>query len=139
MANMLYTSFKTNLLNATHADAIDFTNDTIKAALVDEGTYTRSAAHQYLSSVSAGIVGTAATLTSKTTTGGVFDAADTTFTAVSGASCESILIYKDTGNPAPSPLIALIDTVTSGLPITPNGGSIIIAWDNGGNGVLKVG
>ena len=139
MANMLYTSFKTNLLNATHADAIDFTNDTIRAALVDEGTYTRSAAHQYLSSVSAGIVGTAATLTSKTTTGGVFDAADTTFTAVSGASCESILIYKDTGNPATSPLIALIDTVTSGLPMTPNGGSIIVAWDNGGNGVLKVG
>lgn len=139
MANLLYTSFKTNLLNATHADAIDFTNDTIKAALVDEGTYTRSAAHQYLSSVSAGIVGTAQTLASKTTTGGVFDAADVTFLSVSGASCESILIYKDTGSAATSPLIALIDTVTSGLPITPNGSSIVIAWDNGGDGILKVG
>lgn len=139
MANLLYTSFKTNLLNATATDAIDFTNNTIKAALVDEGVYTRSAAHTYYSDVSAGVVGTPQTLTSKTTTGGVFDAADATFTTVSGASCESILIYKDTGNPATSPLIALIDTVTSGLPITPNGGSIIVAWDNGGNGVLKVG
>ena len=32
-----------------------------------------------------------------------------------------IVIYKDTGTEATSPLLAMIDTAT-GLPITPNGG-----------------
>ena len=63
------------------------------------------------------------TLTAKATTGGAADAADCTFTAVSGATINAIVICKDTGTEATSPLIAYIDTAT-GLPITPNGGDI---------------
>ena len=48
-----------------------------------------------------------------------------------------IIIYKDTGTEATSPLIAMIDTAT-GLPITPNGGDIIVTWDNGVNKIFKV-
>lgn len=60
-----------------------------------------------------------------------------TFTSVSGASIEAIIIYKDTGTESTSPLIAFIDTAT-GLPITPNGGDIIVTWDNGTNKIFKV-
>lgn len=78
MANVIYTTFKENLLSQN--PSIDFDADTIKAALVSS-TYTPSAAHQYYSSVS-GVVGTPGTLANKSTTGGAFDADDLTFTAV---------------------------------------------------------
>jgi len=54
------------------------------------------------------LVGTKQTLTSKTFTAGVFDAADVTFTAVTGASVEAIIIFKDTGTNSTSNVIALI-------------------------------
>ena len=68
---------------------------------------------------------------------GVADAADTTFTSVSGDTVEAIVLYKDTGDAATSPLIAYIDTAT-GLPLTPNGGDVTITWDNGANKIFKL-
>lgn len=127
MANALYPIGKKAILDAD----IDLLSDTIKVALVDTGTYTYSAAHDFYNDVS-GVVGTPGTLASKTTTGGVFDAADLTFTAVSGSSVEALIIYKDTGNTATSNLIAYIDTAASGLPVTPNGGDITITWNASG-------
>lgn len=135
MANTLYDYARQRFLEAQ----INWMSDTIKVILVDTGSYTpNTASHQYLSDVSgsARIAGPV-TLTSKATTGGAADAADCTFTAVSGASIEAIVIYKDTGAENTSPLIAYIDTAT-GLPITPNGGDIIVTWDNGTNKIFKV-
>lgn len=104
---------------------------TVKAVLVDTGTYTYSSAHDFLNDVT-GTVGTAQTLGSKTFTNGTFDAADTTFTTVSGNSVEAIIIYIDTGVSSTSYLVAYLDTGFTGLPVTPNGGSIIVTWDAGG-------
>lgn len=126
MANVLYPIGKKALLDAD----IDLLVDTIKVALVDTGTYTYNAAHDFYNDVS-GVVGTPATLASKTTTSGTFDAADTTFSAVSGSTVEALIIYKDTGTPSTSPLIAYIDTGTN-LPVTPNGGDITISWNASG-------
>lgn len=53
-------------------------------------------------------VGSDQTLTSKTITAGVADAADLTFTSVSGASVEALILYKDTGTPSTSRVLALI-------------------------------
>jgi hypothetical protein len=78
----------------------------------------------------AGIVARSGALASKTTTLGVFDAADITLTAVTGDPCEVVIVYKDTGADATSNLIAVFGTGT-GLPVTPNGGDITIQWDNG--------
>lgn len=128
MANVLYNKAKESFISQN--PSIDLDTDTIKVALVDTGTYTFSAAHQYYSSVT-GVVGTPVTLTSKTITNGVFDAADVTFTAVTGASVEALVVYKDTGSAATSPLIAFIDTGTN-LPVTPNGGDITIQWNASG-------
>lgn len=135
MANTLYDFARQRFLEAQ----INWMTDTIKVLLVDTGAYTpQTSVHQYLSDIptSARIAGPV-TLTSKATTGGAADAADVTFTAVSGASIESIIIYADTGTESTSPLIAYIDTAT-GLPITPNGGDIIVTWDNGTNKIFKV-
>lgn len=130
MASALYPIGKKAILDGD----IDFLADTIKVALVDTGTYTYSAAHDFYNDVS-GVVGTPGTLASKTTTGGTFDAADLTFTAVSGSSVEALIVYKDTGSAATSPLIAYIDTGT-GLPVTPNGGDITITWS--GSGIFSI-
>lgn len=105
-------------------------------ALVDTGTYTYSSAHDFYNDVS-GVVGTPQTLGSKTTTSGVADAADVTFTAVSGNTVEALIIYKDTGVSSTSPLIAYIDSAT-GLAATPNGGDITVTWDSGSNKIFKL-
>lgn len=127
MANTLFDFARQRFLEAQ----INWMVDTIKVILVDTGAYTpQTAVHQYLSDISqsARIAGPV-TLTSKTTTGGAADAADVTFTSVTGPSIEAIVIYSDTGTESTSPLIAWIDTAT-GLPITPNGGDIIVTWDS---------
>ncbi len=126
MANTLYDFCRQRFLEAQ----INWMTDTIKVILVDTGAYTpQTAVHQYLSDIptSARIAGPV-TLTAKATTGGAADAADCTFTSVTGPSIEAIVIYADTGTESTSPLIAFIDTAT-GLPITPNGGDIIVTWD----------
>lgn len=142
MANALYNSYKESLLSQSPVTDLD--TDTIKACLVQSAGYTFSAADQFLSS-GAGTVGNARptttdqTLASKTVTAGVFDAADISFPAVTGTSCNAVVLYKDTGSPATSPLIAYIDTAASGLPVVPNGGAIAVAWDNGTNRIFKIG
>lgn len=135
MANTLYDYARQRFLEAQ----INWMTDTIKVLLVSTGAYTpQTSVHQYLADIpiSARIAGPV-TLTSKTTTGGAADAADVTFTSVTGQSIQAIVIFRDTGTEATSPLIAYIDTAT-GLPITPNGGDIIVTWDNGTNKIFKV-
>lgn len=158
----------------------------------------------------AGIVGTKVALASLTEVAGVLDAADVTFTSVSGATVEAIVIFRDSGTNSSSRLVGLITgrhivtcnttaavsatsipveplaagiasgqvlafsngasatlsalanagdralTVSalaaqitagsralanasgSGLPVTPNGGNIVITWDNGANRIFKL-
>jgi hypothetical protein len=134
MANVLYTPAKTALLSA----AFNLSSDTIKAILVDSATYTFSAAHQFLSDVPAQSIISTATLASKTVTGGVFDAADIVFTSVAaGAALEYVILYKDTGVAGTSALLCFIDTAT-GLPVTPTGSNINVAWSNGSNKIFAL-
>ena len=135
MANTLFSNARQMFLEAQ----INWLTDTIKCILVDAGSYTVQVdTHKVLSDISSSArIAGPVTLTAKTTVGGAADAADCTFTSVSGASIEAIVIYKDTGTESTSPLIAWIDTAT-GLPITPNGGDIIVTWDNGTNRIFRV-
>lgn len=152
------------------------------------------------------LVGSLTAIGSPTVVDGVADGTDVTFTSVSGASVEAIIIVADTGTPTTARVIGLITgyhqlkcaktttgtsipvdpllagipngtvlkwssgesstltaganagdralTVTSttvtveatvsapatgsGLPVTPNGGNIIVAWDNGANKIFKL-
>lgn len=130
MANALYPLWKEQLLQFTTNN--NLSAGTVKVALIDTGTYTYSAAHQFYSSATAAAIGTPQTIGSKTFTNGVFDGADVTFTAVTGNSVEALIIYVDTGVAGTSPLVAYIDTSVTGLPVTPNGGNIAITWNASG-------
>lgn len=153
-----------------------------------------------------GLIGAKVNLTSPTVVNGVADAADTTFTSVSGNSVEAVAIFRDTGTASTSRMVCIITgkqivtcnttttgtsipveplkyaipnstvlafstnqsatltalanagdraiTVTSttvnagaralapitasGLPVTPNGGNIVVAYDNGVNKIFKL-
>lgn len=128
MANAIYPKAKEKFLDAL----IDMPTDTIKIALIDTALYTYNSTNEFWSSASVAEIGTAVTLGSKTITNGVFDAADVTFTSVIGASVEALIIYKDTGNAATSPLIMYIDVAASGLPVTPNGNNIDVQFNASG-------
>jgi hypothetical protein len=128
LANAVFPKWKEAISQASSNSAL---TGTVKVALVDTGTYTYSAAHEFLSSLS-GRVGTDQTIGSKTYTNGVFDGADVTFSAVSGASVEALVIYIDTGVAGTSRLVAYIDTGVTGLPVTPNGGDISVTFNASG-------
>jgi len=131
----MYPTFKELLIGT---GGVNLDTDTIKVALVDTGTYTYSAAHDFYNDVSAGVVGTPQTIANTTIASGVFDGDNVTFTSVTGNSVEALVIYKDTGNAATSNLIMYIDTGVTGLPVTPNGGNITITWDNGANKIFAL-
>lgn len=138
MANAIYDLFKQELMKGTANNLLNSAEGAtgVYAALVDTGTYTFSQSHQFYSSLS-GVVGTDQEITAKTQAAGVFDGNDVTFTAVTGASVEAIVLYrKNAGANTTWPLIAYIDTSVTGLPVTPNGGNITITWN--ASGIFKL-
>jgi hypothetical protein len=125
---------------------VAWTTPTIKVALVRG--YTFSAAHKFVSDITGAggtLVSTSAALGSKTITSGVADAADLTFSAVAvGAACPALVIFQSSAVTGGSDVaasaqrvIGYIDNAT-GLPITPNGGDITLAFDNGANKIFKL-
>ena len=129
MPNAIYPLSKQALLDG---DAnIDLNDLSVRVALVDTGTYTYSATHQFLTSLT-GVVGTAQLIGNTTVTNGVFDGDNVTYTAVTGNSVEALVIYIDTGTAGTSRLVAFIDTGVTGLPVTPNGGDITVTWNASG-------
>ena len=135
MANTLYSSGREKFARGN----LDWVNAPIKAILVDTGTYTPNFTTDDnrnkipLGAIIAGPVG----LTDKSANGGACDANDIRFEKVSGVSIEGIVLYHDTGDAMTDTLIAYIDTAT-GLPITPNGGDIIVNWDDGANKIFRL-
>jgi len=110
MANTVYPKGKKAILDGD----VDFLTDTMKIVLIDV-TYTYSTAHDFLDDIAAGDrVATSSALASKTTTDGAFDAADVTFTALTGNTVTSWVLFKDTGTASTSQLIAYFDTVSGG-------------------------
>ena len=135
MANALYDSGREGFLDGS----IDWDTDNINCHLVDEADDTIDLGSDSVWSDRAGAANVAESgnFSSKTVTAGVADAADVTFSSVTGDECESIDIKQDTGSDATSRLIANIDTAT-GLPVTPNGGDITVTWDSGANKIFKL-
>lgn len=135
MANAVYSKCKEKMLQA----GINLMTGDVKAILVDALNYTVNlATHDYLDDIPlVARTATSPVLENKTIAFGVFDADNVTFALVSGNESEAIVLYVDTGVEEESPLVAYIDTAT-GLPITPNGGDIVIEWDDGANKIFKL-
>lgn len=127
MANYLYAKGKEKMLSG----GINFATDTIKAAIVSSAYAANAATHEFVADLGANRLGADQTLGTKSIAGGAFDAADCTWTAVAaGSTAKAVVLYKDTGDGATSPLLAHIDLIT-GWPLSTNGGDITVQWDNG--------
>lgn len=114
---------------------IDLLADTIKVMLIDTGTSGADyqATDDFMADIAeAGRIGASAALDNKTTTGGVFNADDATWAAVTGATCEAAIIYVDTADAATDILLCWMDTFDSGFPFTPNGGGFTLTWNASG-------
>ena len=135
MASGLYDAGRQGFL----AGDIDWDAHNIKVTLIDAADYVANlATDDFYNDVTAGgRVATSGNLASKTTTAGVADAADITYSAVTGDPSEALVVWRDTTVESTSQLIAYIDTGT-GLPVTPNGGDITVSWDNGANRIFKL-
>jgi hypothetical protein len=135
MANALYDAGREGFLGGD----IDWDAHTIKVTLTDAADYTKNlATHDFYDDVPAGArVAESGALTGKTKTAGVADAADVTWSLVSGDESEEIIGWRDTGDPETSNLIFNIDTAT-GLAVTPSGGDIQVVWDSGANKIFRL-
>jgi len=130
MANALYPTFKEALLNKEH----DLNTDVIMASLLDTADETYAATdNTYVAGTngSADAAKIAVTsLTSPTIALGVFDTANFTWSAVTGAVSEAILLWNNTHTS--DAVIAWYDTGVTGLPVTPNGGDINVTVNGSG-------
>lgn len=132
MANGLFYSYRNLVLGA----GLNLSSLTIKLMFVDHADFTpdpTNTAHDFIADVTAAgrvpAIASCPALASKTlgtVAVGVFDAADPTFTALSGDVVESLIAFEDSGVEATSDLLAFWDTAT-GLPLTPNGGDVVVA------------
>ena len=136
MANAIYPKWKSALIQGSADSDLDGTGSTgVWAALYDVGAGgAYDAADEFYSDLSAGIVGTPVEIgATKSYTSGIFDGADVTWTSVSGAVSEAIVIYRKNGGADTTwRLVAYLDTNVTGLPVTPNGGNITVTWNASG-------
>lgn len=143
MANLLYNTgrigFLTNVVVGDHDDPIDWVEDEIHAALVDN-TYvsTASETNTNFGDVLANVVATEELTGRAVSSTGQAVANNTTFSAVSGSDVYGVVVYKVEGaDEADWPLIGFFDTGV-GLPISPNGGDITVLWNGGGGEVFRI-
>ena len=128
MASSQYTKSLEKIIEGT----IDLLADNLKLIMVDTAGYTVNLdTDEFLSSIPlVDRVATSGNLSGKTVTIDtttnpdqvMFDAADGTFTAVTGDPTEAVVLIKDTGDAATSPLIAYYDGASVAL--TPNGNDV---------------
>lgn len=139
MANALFDVYRNNILGHNDFANVQLDADTLKPMFVDIADDTPAVTDQdiadILSAARVPAIASCPTLGTKTigtVAVGVFDAADAVFTALTGDQVERLIIFKDTGSEATSILIALYDTFTSGMPLTPNGGDVTVQWNASG-------
>lgn len=132
MASTCYAKAKEAWLDNT----LDLNDGDIRMLFIDAADYTPNfTTDDFLDDVPSGArIGTATALANTTVTLGVFDADDTNMTAVTGDQFEGILLYLHTGTDSTSKLVCLIDVTAT----TPNGGDILVQWDNGTNKIFKI-
>lgn len=134
----IYNNFKEILMEG----AIDLVNDAIKVALVTGYTIDVDA-HEHWDDVAAneesgtGYTAGGETLANPTVTQddtddeGVFDADDVTWSGLDVGTPSHAIIYKDSGTPATSPLIAAVE-----LGVASNGQDYTIQW--GAEGIINL-
>jgi hypothetical protein len=138
MASYVPNAFKGRLMGDTAqiGTAVNLASDTVKAMFLTASHTPDADAEVFIDDVSAneisasgsysagGITLTKSSSTDDTDDEGVFDATDISATTFTGA-VRYIAIYKDTGTPGTSPIIAVIDL---GATYTATNGTLSIPW-----------
>lgn len=140
MANSLFLAYKQESLGDAAGPGhgpVDLEADTIKATLIDSADDTIDVnTDQDIADILAAARVATGTLASKTVVASsntlTFDAADLTLSAVTGDQAEQLILWKDTTVETTSLLVVFFDTFTSGMPVTPNGGDIVLQWNASG-------
>ena len=124
MTDQLYPQGKNHLLGKSAQ--INVLTDTLKVMFY-AGTY--SGTHEYVSDLTgASIVARSGALSGQVLSSGTFDANDITLVSVSGSAFSGVIMYKDSGADASSPLTAWWDVTT----FTPTGGSVTVVFNASG-------
>ena len=135
MANAIYPKFKEYALSSViGGTAAAIPAGDFRWILVDLADYAYAATHTFLSDVPAigRVAVTAANMGTRTYTNGIQDGADISFATVTGDPSEALIGYLHTGTETTSRLVVFLDTGVSGLPVTPDGTTINVAWNASG-------
>lgn len=125
MANSLYNQYLEDLLNGVY----DTVTANIGAALLNNSASFNNA-NTHLSDVNSNQIGSVVDLTGVTLTTTTISANSVTFTGISASlTVKAVVIFRDTGTPSTSQLIAWFDTGT-GFPLTTDGSDITVNWNN---------
>lgn len=136
MSNGLYSKGREKFLCAQ----INWLTDDIKAALVDAADYTVNlTTHEFLSDIP--LIGRTAisnSLADKTVTNGWAGSPNIIFENPVGDISEALVIFKDTGDAATSPLIAYLDSNIQNLPLFVNGAKVTVIFDENVDGIFQI-
>ena len=133
MANVLFNGYKSRLLNG--GTVPDWDTSTIRLTAIDtaDDDPDPTVDDFYDDIAAAARVATANLASVTVSAAGVVDAADTTFSSVTGDQFEELLLDFDAGGAEAADLLLVrIDTASSGLPATPNSGDIDVQWNAAG-------
>ena len=133
MANAIYPKMKQSLLAADANSALTGSGATGVYVALLTSAYTYNSAHQFYSSLS-GVVGTDQEITTLTTTNGLIDGDNLTYSSVAGGSTIVAMAFyrKNAGANTTWRLIAYEDTGITGTPLVTNGGDVTVTWDASG-------
>lgn len=139
MANAIFSKAREAWAGGNVNWGVGTSGDNIFVDLIDVGALVsfNVTTTQFRSQIAtAARIATFGPLTGKALTNGVLDANDFTFTAVTGNQSEALIFWQNTGSDATSRLLIFVDTVTSGLPVIPNGGDVNVVLNAAGIATL---
>lgn len=120
--------------------SLSWTNDEIKVLLIGTSAYTYSDAHRWRADIPEAMeIAVGGTLENRTVSAtGACDADDYNFgTLVYDGPVDAVVVFKDTGTRADSPLIIFNDSGTS-LPVNPVAYDVTVVWSNGANRIFRI-
>lgn len=131
--NEWYTKYKNRALGTGTSSLVDWDTDTV-TALLTNALYTPSIdSDEFLSDIPSGARAVSVDLTGLSISfGAVVPTLTVTFPPVSGADVTRLVLYKNTGVAATSPLLVLFEDFTSGMPLTPNGDGVLLTLNPAG-------
>lgn len=136
VGNALYPLWKQALMQETASDKsldqIDPNKAPYLALVTIDSGYVYSPLHQYFTSIT-NRVGTDQQITGPVIDKSVFKGDQIVYTAVTGTPVGALVIYrKNAGSNSTWRLVAYEDTDITGLPLSANGGNIIVKWNSAG-------